>query len=159
MKTFLSRTLALLAGGIVFVALSAHLIPSAMIGGVNIGERGYALVDLFVARADAQGTTLDKTTILGKLFSAGPVPVCTNCTIGVGSSSSFGKLTVTSGASNAVVTFATAWTGAPICWVVNTLGVSTNAVRWTTSTTALTITANTMATSDVLNYLCVGQQR
>jgi hypothetical protein len=88
------------------------------------------------------------------VYQSGTPSIAGNATLNTGSKDSAGKITSTgTGSSTAVLTFATAFTRAPACFVTNE--TTANLVRPVSTTTTLTINA-TVVTGDSLSYICLG---
>jgi hypothetical protein len=88
------------------------------------------------------------------VYQSGTPSIAGNATLNTGSKDSAGKITSTgTGSSTAVLTFATAFTRAPACFVTNE--TTSNLVRPISTTTTLTINA-TVVTGDSLSYICLG---
>lgn len=91
---------------------------------------------------------------IAAFYKSGTPGIAGNATLNTGSKDSAGKITSTgTGASTAVLTFSSAFTRAPACFVMNE--TTANLVRATSTTTTLTINA-TVVTGDSLSYICIG---
>lgn len=157
------RYLSFSAMGVVALATAGlGLFTPMVMGGDGMangagGDR-YALIDVLlpiIGTADAQSFNIpNNSRVIGKLLAGpqGSGPTVNSGTISPGSSSSFGQFTA--GGATAVLTFSSAFTNAPWCLVVDATTSSTG-LKYTISTTALTISAG-LTTNDKVNFMCIG---
>lgn len=88
------------------------------------------------------------------IYNGGTPSIAGNATLNSNSKDSAGKVTATgTGASTIVLTFSTAFTRAPACFVTNE--TTSNLVRPVSTTTTLTFNA-TIVNGDSLSYICTG---
>jgi len=98
-------------------------------------------------------------TFTGNVVANGSaIPVQSSCgtspSITAGATDFSGTFAIGSGATTCTLTFATAFSAAPTCVVLNASGAATLVPTYTTSTTALTISTGIASTT--YQYVCVG---
>ena len=165
------NNLTVTAGGATSGATDKNAGDLILTSGTSTGTGGGAIqfqtsqAAASTATTDNALTTRFKINNNGHLISSGTVPTIANNDCGttaqgtvttlstdVSGSITVGTLTVTSCA----MTFAKAWTNAPNCVVIDDTNVL--AVKASTSTTKLTITSSTSMSSDVISFVCIGNE-
>lgn len=94
----------------------------------------------------------------GHQYLSGPIPTLSSCGTSptITGNDNAGTITVGTTATGCTVTFARAWTSAPVCTISNQNMSITSTLGYTISTTALTFSQATGFSSNVVNYICVG---
>lgn len=103
-------------------------------------------------------TTLFRITNTGHIIASSTSPTLSSCgtTPSMVGDDTHGEVTVGSVAATAcTITFANAWTVAPVCNITNQSMSVVNAMTYTISATAITV-SQTGLTGDKLDYMCKG---
>lgn len=132
-----------------FAKLSVH---------VNNGDTSTSLFVLASSTATAT-TTLFKITNTGHKIASSTTPTLTSCgtTPSMVGDDTHGEITIGSvSATGCTITFANAWTVAPICTISNQAMSITSALTYTITNIAITLSQATGFTGDKIDYICEG---
>lgn len=102
-------------------------------------------------------TTLFRIDNVGHIYASSTSPVLSGCGTApsMKGSDTWGEITIGSTASGCTLTFGIAWSVAPVCVISNQSMSVVNAMTYTISTTALTLTM-TSSGGDKIDYICHG---